>query len=152
VRVTSLLLALTRAVVRAASFLVPREDRPRWIQEWDAELTHRVIVNGAGEVDTRVALRLLRRSAGALPHALWHLREAWRWDSFSQDFSPGGSRARASARLRSHHASITLAAGSAPHRASSSVIEAVLLRPLPIPEPERLVYLFEVQEDRRRTA
>jgi len=146
VRVTSLLLALTRAVVRAASFLVPREDRPRWIQEWDAELSHRVIVNGAGEVDTRVALRLLRRSAGALPHALWHLREAWRWDSFSQDF-------RQAVRGLAHRpgfvftASITLAAGIGAATALFSVIEAVLLRPLPYPEPERLVYLFEVQED-----
>jgi hypothetical protein len=46
VRATSLLLSLTRAFVRAASFLVPREDRPRWSQEWEAELTHRGELKG----------------------------------------------------------------------------------------------------------
>jgi putative ABC transport system permease protein len=141
VRRTSLLLALARGLVRAASFLVPREERSRWIQEWEAELSHRL----RGEVETRDALRLLRRSAGALPHALWHLREAWRWDSFSQDF-------RQAVRGLAHRpgfvvaASITFAAGIGAATALFSVLQAVLLRPLPYPEPDRLVYLFEVQE------
>jgi putative ABC transport system permease protein len=139
---TELLVRLARGVVRSASFLVPREERSRWIQEWEAEITHR---RRRADVDARGALRLLRRSGGAFPHALWHLREAWRWDFFSQDF-------RQALRGLAHRpgfvltASITLAVGIGFATALFSVIEAVLLRPLPYPEPERLVYLFEVQE------
>jgi putative ABC transport system permease protein len=143
VPIVRLLVDLTRAVVRAASFLVPRDERPRWIQEWEAELTHRL---QGQDVDTRGALRLLRRSGGAVPHALWHLREAWRWDCFSQDFRQAvrGLAKRPGFVLT---ASITFAAGIGAATALFSVIEAVLLRPLPYPEPERLVYLFEVQEE-----
>jgi len=143
VPLTRLLADLTRAVVRAASFLVPRDERARWVQEWEAELTHRL--NGR-DIDTRSALRLLRQSGGAVPHALWHLREAWRWDSFSQDFRQAvrGLAKRPGFVLM---ASITFAAGIGAATALFSVIEAVLLRPLPYPEPERLVYLFEVQEE-----
>ncbi len=139
------LIDLARGVVRTASFLVPRDERPRWVQEWEAELTHRL---QGREVDTRGALRLLRRSGGAVPHALWHLREAWRWDSFSQDFRQAvrGLAKRPGFVLT---ASITLAAGIGAATALFSVFEAVLLRPLPYPEPERLVYLFEFQEGAR---
>ena len=137
-----LLVDLTRALVRTASLLVPRDERARWVQEWEAELTHRL----QRDVDTRDALRLLRRSGGAVPHALWHLREAWRWDSFSQDFRQAvrGLVKRPGFVLT---ASITFAVGIGAATALFSVIEAVLLRPLPYPEPERLVYLFEVQEE-----
>ncbi|HEY7817965.1 MAG TPA: ABC transporter permease, partial [Vicinamibacteria bacterium] len=91
----------------------------------------------------------LQRSAGAFPHALWHLREAWRWESFSQDFR------QAVRGLWKHPgfvvtASLTLAAGIGSATALFSVIEAVLLRPLPYPEPSKLVYLFEVQEGGER--
>jgi putative ABC transport system permease protein len=136
------LVALARAFVRAASRLVPAGDRSRWTQEWEAEMTH--WLHGAG-VDTATALRLLRRSLGSVPHALWHLREAWRWEALSQDF-------RQALRGLAHRpgfvasASITLAAGIGTATALFSVIEAVLLRPLPYREPQRLVYFFEVQE------
>jgi putative ABC transport system permease protein len=43
-------------------------------------------------------------------------------------------------------AAVTFGAGIGAATALFSVIQAVLLRPLPYPEPERLVYLFEVQE------
>jgi putative ABC transport system permease protein len=137
------LVDLTRAVVRGASILVPRDERSRWIQEWEGELSSQL---QGRAVETRDALRLLRRGAGALPHALWHLREAWRWDSFSQDFRQAvrGLAKRPGFVLT---ASITFAAGIGAATALFSVIEAVLLRPLPYPEAERLVYLFEVQEE-----
>ncbi len=137
--------SLTRGMVRAASRLVPREERSQWIQEWEAEITHRY----QGNPDTRGALRLLLRSGGAIPHALWHLRQAWRWDAFSQDFRQAlrGLAKRPGFVLT---ASITLAAGIGSATALFSVIEAVLLRPLPYQEPERLVYLFEVQEGGER--
>jgi len=143
VRLARILVDLTRAVVRGASLLVPRDERSRWIQEWEAELSSRL---QGGGVDTRVALGLLRRSGGAIPHALWHFREAWRWDCFSQDFRQAvrGLAQRPGFVLT---AAITFAAGIGAATALFSVIEAVLLRPLPYPEPERLVYLFEVQEE-----
>jgi putative ABC transport system permease protein len=94
-------------------------------------------------------LKLLQRSAGAFPHALWHLREAWRWEAFSQDFR------QAVRGLWKHPgfvltASLTLAAGIGSATALFSVVEAVLLRPLPYPEAEKLVFLFEVQEGGER--
>ncbi|MGH9336495.1 MAG: ABC transporter permease, partial [Vicinamibacteria bacterium] len=139
------LFGIAKAIVRIASSVVPGAERARWVQEWEAELTHRL---AAGGLDTEEALRLLGRSFGAVPHALWHLREDWRWDSFSQDFR---SAVRTLAKRPGFvlAAAVTLAVGIGAATALFSVVDAVLLRPLPYPEPDRLVSVFETQEGGR---
>ena len=129
--------SLVRGIVRAASLLVPREERPRWTQEWEAEIAHRF----RGDLDTRASLQLLRRSGGAFRHALWHLWEAWRWESFSQDFRQA-VRALGQRPGFVVSASITLAAGVGSATALFSVIQAVLLAPPAYREPDRLMVLW----------
>ncbi|MGH9334168.1 MAG: hypothetical protein ACRD21_10510, partial [Vicinamibacteria bacterium] len=137
------LLGIAKAVVRIASSVVPGAERARWVQEWEAELTHRL---SGGGLDRGEAFRLLGRSFGAVPHALWHLREDWRWDSLSQDLR---SAVRTLAKRPGYvlAAAVTLAVGIGAATALFSVVDAVLLRPLPYPEPDRLVSVFETQDE-----
>ena len=64
---------LSRRIVALAAFLVPAADRERWKQEWEAELAHRL----RRERTTLAAWTLLRQSLGAIPHALFLLKEEW---------------------------------------------------------------------------
>jgi hypothetical protein len=52
---------MTRAILRVASWIVPRDDRADWLAEWRGELHH------AGEAGARP----LRFALGAFPDALW---------------------------------------------------------------------------------
>jgi putative ABC transport system permease protein len=133
---------MSEALVRAASRLVPFEERERWTKEWEGELRHRV---SRTEFDARDAAKLFIRSWGALPHALWHLRQAWRWDSLSLDlrYAVRGLAKRPGFVLA---AASTLAVGIGVTTAVFGVADAVLLRPLPYPEADRLAFLFETND------
>lgn len=110
--------------VRIASILVPCEDRREWIEEWDAELA----VNGGR----------MTHAWGALSDA-WYLRtEGWTMDSMWRDV-----RAAVKGLIRKPFftalAGLTLAMGIGANTAIFSVVDGVLLNPLPFPQPERLL-------------
>lgn len=137
------LTSLSRRIVALAALLVPAGDRARWKQEWEAELAHRVRRGGS----TLAALALLRRSLGAIPHALFVLKEEWILDMLSQDLRYA-TRTLVNRPLFVAAAALTLAVGIGANAALFSVIDAVVLRPLPYPEPERLLSVFESQQDK----
>ncbi len=69
-----LLLVVCRAMVEAASRLVPAAQRQEWKQEWHAEIWHRwQFLIHAGAWSGGEAGGLLRRCAGVWPDAIWHL-------------------------------------------------------------------------------
>src|SRR5262245_57925275 len=130
-------------LIRVIGVIVPRRLRADWRQEWEAELRYRErLLAEWDRLDWRNKLELLWRSTSAFWDAL--LLQAQRLEEqMFQDLRFG-------ARMLLKHkgftivAVLSLALGIGANTALFSVVDAVLLRTLPVPEPERLV-VFEWQ-------
>src|SRR5262245_572892 len=118
--------------------IVPRRLRSNWRHEWEAELRHREAMLAEWDrLDPGAKLDLLWRSASAFWDALW-LQPKRLEDEMFQDLRFG-------ARMLLKHkgfttvAVLSLALGIGANTALFSVVDAVLLKTLPVAEPERLV-------------
>src|SRR5262252_2757765 len=130
-------------LIRVIGVIVPQRLRADWRQEWEAELLYREMLlaewNG---LNWKTKLDLLWRSLGAFRDALL-LQPGRLEDRMFQDLRYG-------ARMLLKHkgftivAALSLALGIGANTALFSVVEAVLLRTLPVKEPNRLI-LFEWQ-------
>ncbi len=125
-------------LIRVIGVLVPRRLRADWRREWEAELHHHESLlsqwrRGKGE--------LLRHSLGSVRDALWLQPKRWE-DEMIQDLRFG-------VRMLLRHKGLTfvtvlsLAFGIGANTAIFSVVNAVVLRPLPFREPERLVRIWQ---------
>jgi len=117
-------MSVARVWVRLASLLVPAPDRADWTEEWLAELA---VNNGT-----------MTRAWGALADA-WYLRtEGWTMDVMWRDVRMA-VRGLIRRPLLTALAGVTLAVGIGANTAIFSVVDAVLINPLPFPEPARVV-------------
>jgi len=116
-----------RRFIALLSRLVPGAERREFRAEWDAELA----------TDPSFT-----RAIGALSDAWCLHRQQWSLDMLSQDFRYG-LRVLARRPVYTLLVILTLAIGIGATTAVFSVINGVLLRPLPYPDDQRLVVVWE---------
>jgi len=129
-------------VLSVASLLVTADRREEWRESWEAELAHwqhRERRLGRNPRRTTMTLRAL----GCLPHAAWE--RVQELDRVMRDVRYGVRRL-----LRTPGftvvAVVTLALGIGAAAAILSVVQAVLLRPLPYDEAEDLLVIWHSSE------
>src|SRR5262245_26503877 len=128
-------------LIRAVGVIVPRRLRADWRLEWEAELRCReTLLAEWDKLGWRNKLDLLRRSVGAFWDAIC-LQPRRLEDEMFQDLRYG-ARMLLRQRAFTTAAVIALALGIGANTAVFSVVNAVLLRPLPYQNSDRMAMIW----------
>src|SRR5262247_2900209 len=120
--------------------IVPRRLRPGWRQEWEAELSYREeLLAEWDKIDWRNKFALLWHSLGAFMDALW-LQPRRMEDEMFRDLR-FGLRMMRTHKVFTAVAALSLALGIGANTAIFSLLDALLLKTLPVKNPEQLVFV-----------
>ena len=125
-------------LIRLIGVIVPRRLRADWRQEWEAELRYRErLLAEWDRLDWRNKFDLLRRSLSAFWDALWLQPQRWE-DEMVQDLRYGVRMLLKNPGFTLVVA-LSLALGIGANTVVFSLLDAVLLKTLPVSQPEQLV-------------
>ena len=141
------ILRLCRHAIDALSRFAPswRADDVR--REWLGELHARAYGRSRSDLSRLAQLRLLARCTGAIFFIIWSWKHEWSLDMSTADVRYG-FRMLARRPVFAVIAIATLALGIGATTAIFSAVHGILMRPLPYPQPDRLVKISGV--DARR--
>lgn len=129
-----------RWLISVISLIVPARYRMDWKREWKAELQHREeLLKRWEKLDWKASLNLMMRSLGAFWDALWFQRKRLEENMF-QDLRYG-MRLLGQTPILTAVAVLSLALGIGANTAIFTLIDAALLRKLPVKNPDELVLL-----------
>src|SRR5262245_56300790 len=135
---------LPSRLIALIGVIVPRRLRADWRQEWEAELRYRETLLAQWDKLGRGAkLDLIRHGLGAFADALWLQPRRWE-DEMVQDLRYG-IRMLLKCPAFTLITVVSLAVGIGANTAIFSLANAVLFRPLPVAQPERLVTINSAQ-------
>ena len=130
-------------LITLVSVIVPGRFRSDWRREWESELRHReALLEEWENLNWRTKLGLLRRSMGSFWDALWFQPRRLEEEMF-QDLR-FGMRMLGKNPVFTTVAVMSLALGIGANTAIFSLVNAVLLKKLPVKNPDELVLLHWV--------
>ena len=141
-----LALWLALRIVRVVAMLVPAAVRDEWMREWNAELQHSAHRRRGPNHTWRTHMDLISRALGSLPDAAW-IRRQFTLDADAVHDAAHAVRMLLKVPAFTAFVLLVFAIGIGATTAIVSLADTLFLRALPVPEPERVMTVWQYNRD-----